>query len=291
MGKKGPVPDAWEDDDWESLADKQDKAPVPDPQQPTKPLTQRERLVQHAERNRKLWEEAQAPETNHYVEATSNIPLASTFKPQVKVLSRKPAPSIARRDPVTGALSQLSLEDDQDDGQEKPVQLTPEEIRAKQQREREEKQRRYDEVRAKIFGESAPSSGASSPGAVTPPRSNSGTGGYQNQRGRGRGRGRGAQSGGGRPQQQYQNPQPQQQQQFGGDLRRPGSGNESRGLYDPNASTKPSRRGFDSAPASGRTSPKEQQDAARPAIRTPRGPDGSGRGGFGFARRGGQGAD
>jgi hypothetical protein len=166
------------------------------------------------------------------------------------------------------------------------VQLTPEEIRAKQQREREEKQRRYDEVRAKIFGESAPSSGASSPGTVTPPRSSSGTG-YQNQRGRGRGRGgRGTQPSG-RSQQQHQSPQ---QQQFAEDVRRPGSGFEPRGLYDPNASAKPGRRGFDSAPGSGRTSPREQ-DAARPAIRAPRGPDGSGRGGFGFARRGGQGAD
>jgi hypothetical protein len=58
MGKKGPVPDAWEDDDWESQADRLDKEPVVESPQPAKPLTQRERLVQHAERNRRLWEEA-----------------------------------------------------------------------------------------------------------------------------------------------------------------------------------------------------------------------------------------
>lgn len=244
---------------------------------------------------------SQSQETNHFVEATSNVPLAAAFKPQVKVLSRKPAaPSIARRDPVTGAMSRLALncdDDDEDDGSKKNV-LSPEEIRAKQQREREEKQRRYDEARAKIFGESNPSSGASSPGAVTPPRSDSRGGGYQNQRGRGRGRGRGGQPGAGnRQQHQFQqnqqmppSPQHQLQQQFAAaDTRRTGAGPEARELYDPNAAARPGRRGGESAPGSGRASPREEQ--ARPAIRAPRGPDGSGRGGFGFANRGGHGGD
>lgn len=57
MGKKGPVPDAWDDDDWEAQADRQDRLPDPEPV-PAKPLTQRQRLAQHAEMNRKLWEEA-----------------------------------------------------------------------------------------------------------------------------------------------------------------------------------------------------------------------------------------
>lgn len=54
MGNKGPLPDAW-DDDWEVQADKQDALREPEP---AKPLTQRQRLAQHAELNRKLWEEA-----------------------------------------------------------------------------------------------------------------------------------------------------------------------------------------------------------------------------------------
>ena len=76
--------------------------------------------------------------------------------------SRKPI--IAKRDPVTG-MSRLGLDDDaeNDGGAAKEPKLTPEEIRARQKRERDEKQRRYDEARAKIFGESNPSSGASSP--------------------------------------------------------------------------------------------------------------------------------
>lgn len=57
MGKKDSVPDAWEDD-WETQADRQEKEPDVTPPSPAKPLTQRERLLQHAERNRRLWEEA-----------------------------------------------------------------------------------------------------------------------------------------------------------------------------------------------------------------------------------------
>ncbi|KAF4784005.1 hypothetical protein HER10_EVM0002889 [Colletotrichum scovillei] len=94
-------------------------------------------------------------------------------------------------------LPPVLADDDADDQHaEKKPQLTPEEIRAKQQRELEEKQRRYEEARAKIFGESNPSSGASSPsGTVTPPRG--GGGGAENERGGGRGRGRGRGRGGG----------------------------------------------------------------------------------------------
>ncbi|CRK13092.1 hypothetical protein BN1708_002456 [Verticillium longisporum] len=271
---RNAVPDAWEDD-WETQADKQEAQPTQEAPPPA-PMTKAERRAQHAETNRKLWESADTRETFHFVEATSNVPLASTFKPQVKVLSRKPPPSVARRvDPVTGAISQLSVRDDDDDdddeagGRAKAVQPTPEEIRARQQREREEKQKRYDEARAKIFGESNPSSGATSPagaGTVTPPRPDARGG----QRG-GRGRDEGARRPGSRPE-------------------TPRSGAETRELYDPNFAPKPGfalqRRGDGSAPQSGRNSPKDLQEQPRPAIRAPRGPDGSGRGGFGFARRG-----
>ncbi|KAG7131511.1 hypothetical protein HYQ45_009890 [Verticillium longisporum] len=249
------VPDAWEDD-WETQADKQEAQPTQEAPPPA-PMTKAERRAQHAETNRKLWESADNRETFHFVEATSNVPLASTFKPQVKVLSRKPPPTMARRvDPVTGAISQLSVRDDDDDdeagGRAKAVQLTPEEIRARQQREREEKQKRYDEARAKIFGESNPSSGATSPagaGTVTPPRPDA-RGGQRGGRGH---------DGGRRP---------------GSRPETPRSGAETRELYDPNFAPKPGN------------SPKDLQEQPRPAIRAPRGPDGSGRGGFGFARRG-----
>lgn len=196
----------------------------------------------------------------HFVEATNNVPLSSGFKPQVKVLSRKPV--IAKRDPASG-MSQLSIDDDDDDAASKEPTLSAEEIRAKQRKDREEKQRRYDEARAKIFGESAPSSRGSSPGisgTTTPPRQDSRRGG------RG-GRG-GARGGGYQQQQQQQGVEPQ--------TRSPGP----RELYDPNyASRDGSQRRQDDTNA-------RQKDEGAP-IRAPRGPDASGRGGFGFARRGG----
>jgi hypothetical protein len=193
---------------------------------------------------------------------------------------------IARRDPVTG-LSQLTLADDDDDDENQKPQLTPEEIRAKQQREREEKQRRYDEARAKIFGtstttntnsgsKSGASSGASTPGTVTPPigAGTRDSGGGRGGRGRGRGRGRNTENRG----------------EYGRTVNQSTGGRE---LYDPNYSPKPGssteRRGGYSgsntgggAPLHGYTMPRDEDQV----IRAPRGPDGSGKGGFGFTRRG-----
>ncbi|GKT42252.1 uncharacterized protein ColSpa_02433 [Colletotrichum spaethianum] len=286
MVKKGPVPDAWEDDDWESAADKIDGGAPLQPEPPA-PLSKAERLAQHAESNRKLWESANpdsdSPTPLTFLEAQPSVPLATGFKPQVKVLSRKPAPrTIARRDPVTGLLSHLSLADDDADDQraEKKPQLTPEEIRAKQQRELEEKQRRYEEARAKIFGESNPSSGASSPGTTTPPR------GGENERG-GRGRGRGRGRGGGH---RGNNSSRQEDYRRPGSSRADGVRSESgRELYDPSYAPRGGfamqKRGGDPGSHSGRSTPRDE-DQPKQAFRAPRGPDGSGRGGFGFAKRG-----
>uniref|UniRef100_A0A8H7TP37 SUZ domain-containing protein n=1 Tax=Bionectria ochroleuca TaxID=29856 RepID=A0A8H7TP37_BIOOC len=215
------VPDAW-DDDWEAQADNgaplnQDPEPEIEP-----PRTKAERLAQHVESNRKLWESADTRETFHFLETTNNVPLTSSFKSQVKVLSRKPM--IAKRDPATG-LSQMTLEDDGDNNT-KEAQPTPEEIRAKQKRDREEKQRRYEEARAKIFGESAPSSGNSSPGTVTPPRSD----GQQTPRARGRG---GSRGGSNIHQRNNDN-----SRQFEGRRQVQQSGS-SRELFDPNYASKP----------------------------------------------------
>ncbi|KAM0305656.1 hypothetical protein HYE67_008408 [Fusarium culmorum] len=280
MGKNSAsVPDAWEDD-WETQADKMTKEP--EQPSPPAPMSKAERLAQHAEQNRKLWESADAPPTFNYYEAgTSGVSLTTPFKPQVKVLSRKPV--IAKRDGAAG-MSGLSLDDDNEPKKEVP--LTPEEIRAKQKRDREEKQRRYEEARAKIFGESNPSSGASSPGTVTPPKAD----GYT---GRGRGRGRGG----------YRN---NETRQF--DARQPdnrgfdtprrmqnisGSGRE---LFDPNHSPKHepvSQRRQPEFSSPGRsTTPRDGQQQTQPQapVRAPKGPDGSGRGGFGFTQRGGKGS-
>lgn len=227
----------------------------------------------------------QQPEELLFVAASSNVPLTTGFKPAMKLLSRKPAPkTVMRKDPVTG-LEQLTLQDDDDDesDQAKRHQPTPEEIRMRQQRELEEKQRRYEEARAKIFGGSNTSSRHSTPGNVTPPRSSDGR---QGQRGRGRGRG-----GGHRGENKQDNPRPDAP----GRRQQAPSQAGTRELYDPNYSTKPGfniqKRGRE-----GSGSPRPSSSSAREreedqVIRAPRGPDGTGRGGFGFARRGGPKAD
>lgn len=56
MRKAGAVPDAW-DDDWESQADKEEKLPVPPKTEEVK-TSKAERLAQHAETNKKLWQSA-----------------------------------------------------------------------------------------------------------------------------------------------------------------------------------------------------------------------------------------
>ncbi|KAL7937763.1 hypothetical protein V8C35DRAFT_188421 [Trichoderma chlorosporum] len=327
MSRAGGVPNAWDDDDWEAQADRIDGKDTKEPQAVAQPnLSKQERLQQHAEANRKLWESAygdaskpitqsscnllltfdcafagcaknsDSTETFHYIEAAGGgVPLTTSFKPQVKVLSRKPV--IAKKDPVTG-LAQMSLDDD--DARPQQAQMTPEEIRAKQKRDREEKQRRYDEARAKIFGESAPSSRGSSPGTgtVTPPRTE-GRGAY---RGRGRGRGGnnysggynysgngGGSSSGGNSNNNSSNIVNSENsgQQF--EPRRPtNQPGPRRELFDPSSSPKPDSMRRGGREGSGSESPMRAHVGRdeHQAIRSPRGPDGSGRGGFGFARRG-----
>ncbi|KAM4055124.1 hypothetical protein HRG_005931 [Hirsutella rhossiliensis] len=261
------IPDAW-DDDWEAQVDSLPQQDV-QPEGTSAPLTKAERLEQHAEANRKLWESADTPQTFHYLEANNDVPLASTFKPQVKVLSRKP---VVAKDPVTG-LARLALDDDADQSDKREAQLTPEQIRAKQKRDREEKQRRYDEARAKIFGESASSSRGSSPGTVTPPRPE---GRHQSGNGRGRGRGGGPRNG----------PDTRQSQP---DIRRQNSqAGPTRELYDPNYASKPELPAQRRGPEGDAWKSPPPRDEPQQPIRAPRGPDGSGRGGAGFVRRGGK---
>ena len=62
MAKGNKIPDAWDDDDWESQADKlaqQEEASSSNAKaEGTAALTRSERLAKHAEQQRKLWEEA-----------------------------------------------------------------------------------------------------------------------------------------------------------------------------------------------------------------------------------------
>ena len=71
---------------------------------------------------------------------------------------------------------------------------------------------------------------------------------------------------------------------------RPANQSGTRELYDPNYS--PKRSGFSLQKRGGSSSqPAREEASTSPAlehpIREPRGPDGSGRGGFGFINRGG----
>jgi hypothetical protein len=249
-------------------------------------VTKAQRRAQQAEFNRQLWAEAyepltthfsipsanqnhsESPETFHFVEARAEVPLKQDFKPAVTLLSRKPQlvtrqTSSSGVDAAAAGVNQLGLDSDNDsDDEAKPPEPTPEERQAIALKNREEKQRKYEEVRERLFGSSSATvSGNSSPGTTTPPR--------QNHSGEGRGRGKGRGS--------------------GRDLREKRdssstSSKSSRHLYDPSSPGKSnapfSRGGRPQGERSGSDTPPQQP------LRAPRGPDASGRGGFKFGNRG-----
>lgn len=171
------------------------------------------------------------------------------------VLSRKPT---AGGDPGVGqpSLDNDDPDEDEDEGSARP--LTAEERQLKAQQEREEKQKKYEDARQRLFGPGNASASKSS-GNTTPPRQKA------SGESRGSSKARGTRD--------------------GRHLAPSGNGiGVPRQLYDPNEYAKPGFHKLDRTPnTSGRSTPIEQQP-----IRSPRGPDGSGRGGFGFAPRGGK---
>ena len=240
-------------------------------------VSKAERRAKQAEFNRQLWEDAYgnqfafknladsfhrgAQNQNFFLNSRTDVPLKSEFRPAMQVLSRKPAkptPTSA----VTSGLGQLSVDDDDDDEEDetKAKVLTAEERQLKAQKEREEKQKKYDVARERILGNGSATAGKP-PGNTIPP-----TRGKVNGGSRGPSRNRTALD--------------------GRNATSSGSGAGPPRLYDPNYTAKPdsSFSPTGSTPnGSGRSTPIEQQ-----LIRNPRGPDGSGRGGFGFASRGGK---
>ncbi|KAK8156059.1 hypothetical protein BKA80DRAFT_336091 [Phyllosticta citrichinensis] len=243
---KAKVPDAW-DDDWETLAD-DEPAPATAPA-PSKKLSKAERRAQHVEFNKQLWQAAETPsETPIFVEAKSEIPLKTDLKPGITLLSRKPPPKLLTRDPKT-----QNAEDDEDSEEETRKKRDQEfaERQARAQRERGEKQRKYAEVRERLFGSPTPEGSQE--------RSSSRNGGNRNFRAKGR-------KGGDSDVNSSADQSPAR-----------GQANPKRQLYDPTKSTA-SRP--ESLSRSG-TPNNEQQP-----IRSPRGPDSSGRGGFAPRGRG-----
>jgi hypothetical protein len=211
---------------------------------------------------------SETPQTFHFVEARSDVPLKQDIKPAVTLLSRRP--QIATRqsaaggvDGATAGLGQLGLDGEEGDSDDefKPREPTPEERQAIALKNREEKQRKYEEVRERLFGSpSATTSATSSPGSTTPPRQSSSADG------RGKGKGRGGRD--------YQKRDSS------------AASNKSRHLYDPSTSARSTPPQLQRRDRQGGRSDSEKQPAPQQPTRNPRGPDGSGRGGFGFGNRG-----
>ena len=198
---------------------------------------------------------SETPQTFHYLESRATVPLKQEFKSNVKVLSRKPAPQmVARTDPTTG-MEKLTIEDDDDDEDDQRNKniMTLEERQAKAAKEREEKQRKYEEVRERLFGAG---SGTSTPGDTTPPRSQDG-------KGKGKARAK-AES------------RPQSAASMSG---------KGKQLYDPSYTPQQDSAAFQRRDT---RSPNTESAEQQQIIRQPKGPDGSGRGGRGFASRGGK---
>ncbi|KAJ5183588.1 hypothetical protein N7492_001204 [Penicillium capsulatum] len=268
MSANPQVPDVWEED-WESQADKLGTDPtIPQEKKVSSKVTKAQRRAQQAEFNRQLWAEAESPQTFHFVETRAEVPLKQDFKPAVTLLSRRP--QIATRQPAsvdaaTSGVGQLGLdcEDGDSDGDNKPPEPTPEERQAIALKNREEKQRKYEEVRERLFGSpSATNSGTSSPGSTTPPRQ------HQSGESRGKGKGRGG-------------PNSREKRDSSS------ASSKSRHLYDPGSPAKGNGPHLQRRERQqGDRSDSDKQQNIQQPTRNPRGPDASGRGGFRFGNRG-----
>ncbi|KAH0565228.1 hypothetical protein GP486_001372 [Trichoglossum hirsutum] len=273
MSKEEKVPDAW-DDDWETQVDRQNETVSPER---AAKVSKAERLAKHAELNRKLWDSAESTDNFLFLTTKDDVPLKTEFRPAVKVLSRKPAPKVGSQiDPASG-MSQLTLEGEEggeDMDANRKHTPSPEELRLKAQREREEKQRRYEEARERLFGSPATTPGTSSPGTLTPPKTGEGKGI--------KGKGKGRSVWDGKP--PTENAPGSRSKKLPVDTT-PDRTSDGRQLYDPGYSAKPDSSFLQrrSVPQSDNIQPVP--DEGQQPIRSPRGPDGSGRRGFGFSER------
>jgi len=224
-------------------------------------LSRAERKARHQEANKQLWQAAESPEQFHFLETKNAVPLKTEFKPAVKVLSRKP--QIAKPpNNVTPNMAGLSI-DDGDDSEEEDRKRREADFAERQKRaqiEREEKQRKYAEVRERLFGSPAPPTSSRESSSSSQNRITTSAADSRNSSRRGRPRG----DKDSQPTSATHSPARHLAQ-------------KPRDLFDPSYSPKPRNH-----------SPKPSLSKAETPIRAPRGPDGSGRGGFGFAPRGGR---
>ncbi|KAH3918469.1 hypothetical protein HBI56_133990 [Parastagonospora nodorum] len=245
MPPKAPLAGAWEDD-WETIADKEDAKPQED--QPPPKLTKAQLKAQHAELNRKIWESAENPDPQWYPEAHNPAPVQAPFKPKVTMLARKPAPQVLSRN-----MAGLNLDDDDsEEERRKKAAADFEERKQRAQRERAEKERKYAEARERIFGSPAASEGS---------RSNS-----PNKATRGKGKARG----GGQPR--------SSNEQSPARTAAPAPA-MARGLYDPTYAPKPGSVFIQKKEANG-SRPGTPSGLEKP-VRQPQGPAKDGGRGFG----------
>lgn len=236
------------DDDWIAKGDSSTAKPEPAPN--TTKISKAERRAKQAEFNRQLWEDAEDPQDNFFLRSRDVVPLKTEFKPAMKVLSRKPEKKSSAG--VEG-IDQLNIDDDDEsENESKKHELTAEQRREKAQRELEEKQKKYEEAKQRLFGTDQSSSAI----AASSSRKNT-----------------------------SKNSSPSRNQNWNKNSRdsRPSSSssNNAGRLYDPNDTGKPG------ASSVLRKETRTESNELQP-IRSPRAPDASGRGGFGFAPRGGK---
>jgi len=264
-GSRG-LANAW-DDDWVNVADKSaTKPPGPAPK-----LSKAERRAQHVEQQKQLWDSAENPSRKIWLETQGVVPLREEFRPQVTLLSRKPPPTIiARRDPAAETANADDDPDSEDEARKKREAEFEERTR-KAKLEREEKQRRYAEARERIMG-----SVATTPSS---PSANSRENSHGRDRESRRGRGRGAHSSYNSAE-FHRRSQPESPAEMAGPAPTlAGSGEQA--LFDP--------EDMGRRLTSRRETPTSYGRDDNP-LRQPRGPEHSGRGGFGFAPRGGSSA-
>jgi len=183
----------------------------------------------------------------------------------MKLLSRKPAPKVASRGDIVGGMSSLRIDEDED-SEEEARRRDADSLAERQRRaaqEREEKQRKYIEVRERLFGPTSrdtsqsPSASSTRTPATRDARQISRRSRPQNAKS--------SQVNSSAEQSPARaTPQPRPKQ-----------------LFDPNTDSTP--RLVNSRDTQRSATPKEDQP-----VRLPKGPDGSGRGGFGFSARGGR---
>lgn len=218
-------------------------------------MSKAQRRQQHLEQQKQLWDGAENPGRNHWLETQGVVPLKQEFKAPVQLLSRKPAaPVMARKDGVNG-IANLNLDDEDSEQERRKSELAGlEERQRKAKVDREEKARKYAEARERIMGSSTPGS----PAAATSRESSNGR---DNRRLRQRMNGKNQSQ----PASADQSP-----------ARKVSAANGDKSLFDPEDMGRrmPKREGA--------ATPKEDLPS-----RQPRGPE-SGRGGFGLGARGGR---